>query len=259
MIDLLQAKESDSMALSFLPSHPLFCTILTLYILFLLYSPPFFLTILLSPVLTLTVVILLTLLRLGSVQERRPDTVEARESCRPEDGPRPAAPARPEEEPPFVGWDVKAPLEVIYEAYEGEDADDLEPVFEPDREPGERVEGRFDRIERWPSLSLCYPESDSDSDSDASSVREFPTIGDWVSREGELGFGWVDAEREGLIEIQLDLHGGGGGGKRERGWDFQAEEENLIEIDISPARNGEFVFEKEAVDSRREEGLVTLR
>lgn len=152
-----------------------------------------------------------------------------------------------------MGWDVKAPLEVIYEEYEGEGADDLDPIFDPDRDPAESGEGRLARMERWPSLSLCYPETDSDSDSDSSSVGEFRSIGEWVSPGEGFGFGWVVPERDGLIEIQLDLHGGGGGGcgeKKEKCWDFQGEEENLIEIDISPARNGQNLAQKMA-DSPR--------
>lgn len=115
---------------------------------------------------------------------------------------------------PFVEyWDLKAPLEIIYEAYEGEDEDD--------RNAG------FLGIEKYPSLSLYYPESDTDSSSDGG----FPAIGDWESPE-KMGFRWEDEDREGLIEIALD-------GKRRTQF-FNFEEDNLIEIDISPARNDYF-------------------
>ncbi|KAK4755031.1 hypothetical protein SAY87_008788 [Trapa incisa] len=243
MIDLLPAKELVSMDLAFLPSHPLFSTILTLYILVLLYSPPFFLTVLLSPVPALTVILLLTLLRLGTAQDPTIDTPQEEPRLREEDDPGEPSLDWPDNELPFVYWDVKAPLEVIYEEAD-EEAGDLD---------------QCDRLERWPSLSLFFPESDTDSDSDCSSVGEFPSVGDsWVSPEEENGFGWIDSERDGLIEIQLDLDLHGGVEKKERCWDFHGEEDNLIEIDISPARNGKLLAEK-MVDSRREGPLVALR
>ena len=75
-------------------------------------------------------------------------------------------------------------------------------------------------IERYPSLSLYYPESDSDS---SSSETDFLAIGEWVSSE-KICYRWEEEDREGLIEIALD----------KRDLDFHGEEEeNLIEIDIS--------------------------
>ncbi|KAJ1390386.1 hypothetical protein SESBI_37479 [Sesbania bispinosa] len=118
----------------------------------------------------------------------------------------------------FVEWNVKAPLEVIYEEYEGEEAGD---------DPNEREEERNMGILRYPSLSRYYPESESDSDS--SSEGGFPAIGEWDSPE-EGCFGWEEEDREGLIEIALD------GCKMKRDLEFHFEEENLIEIDISPTR-----------------------
>ncbi|KAI6704933.1 hypothetical protein NL676_007895 [Syzygium grande] len=82
----------------------------------------------------------------------------------------------------------------------------------------------FGGLERYPSLSMCYPDSDSDSSSPRGADFGFGGSGgsgsDWDSPENGV-FRW-DAEDvgEGLIEIALDSHGG--------------EEENLIEIDISP-------------------------
>ncbi|KAK4782922.1 hypothetical protein SAY86_007296 [Trapa natans] len=227
------------MDLAFLPSYPLFSTILTLYILFLLYSPPFFLTLLLSPVPTLTVLLLLTLLRLGSVQDCNLDNTVEEPCLREEDDPREAAPDRPPNWTPFVFWDVQAPLDVIYEESDEE-------AYGLDRRA---------RVERWPSLSLCFPESDTDSEEEF----EFPSVGDRrVSPEEEFEFGWVDPDRVGLIEIQLDLDLHDHGEKEERGWNFHGEEENLIEIDISPAINGKFLADK-FVDSRQESRLVELR
>ena len=74
-------------------------------------------------------------------------------------------------------------------------------------------------IERYPSLSLYYPESDSDS---SSSETDFLAIGERVSSE-EICYKWEEEDREGLIEIALGT----------RDLDFHGEEENLIEIDIS--------------------------
>ncbi|MBA0615179.1 hypothetical protein Godav_015348 [Gossypium davidsonii] len=97
----------------------------------------------------------------------------------------------------FVEWDVRAPLEVIYEDYEGEEA--------------------LDRgIERYTSLSRRYSEPEPDS---LFSEMGFPVIREWVSSEKRC-WRWEEEEedREGLIEIALDFHG---------------EEDSLIEIDIS--------------------------
>lgn len=109
----------------------------------------------------------------------------------------------------FVEWDVRAPLEVIYEEYEGEDAE------ENDSEA--KRESQMNVIRRYASLSLFYP----DSDSDASSEGDFPANRGWDSPEST----WEEDDREGLIEIALDE-------KRHS----EVDEENLIEIDLSPAR-----------------------
>ncbi|XP_009603006.1 uncharacterized protein [Nicotiana tomentosiformis] len=111
----------------------------------------------------------------------------------------------------FVEWNVRAPLEVIYEAYEEEE----EECTEEKREEELRV------IERYASLSMYYPETDTDSSSDGDS----PVIGNWDSPE-KLCFQWDEEEdREELIEIELDFC------KR----NSEVEEENLIEIDLTPA------------------------
>lgn len=108
----------------------------------------------------------------------------------------------------FVEWNVRAPLEVIYEGEEeeGEAEDKIEHV-------GTRLVG-----------FSGYP-----SDSDSSSELGFPAE--------KVCFMWDEEEREGLIEIAIE----GCYGKKIRGMmEFQFEEENLIEIDISPARYSDF-------------------
>jgi len=206
----------------------------------------------LSPVLILTSILLLSILRLGAIQKSRQDIRENQRKheeppivyeenraskCRGEK--QSSSHIEPNESEPteqvhqwvhseteavsdvgfepsscFMEWNVKAPLDVIYEEYgEGEEAGD---------DANENV-----GIVRYHSLSRFYPESDSDSESES----DFPAIGDWDSPE-DVGFGWGEEEedREGLIEIALD------GFKRKRGMEFHFEEENLIEIDISPSR-----------------------
>ncbi|KAL0442830.1 UNVERIFIED_CONTAM: hypothetical protein Slati_2005700 [Sesamum latifolium] len=115
----------------------------------------------------------------------------------------------------FVEWDVRAPLEVIYEEYEGDDAEETDGVSQGKRESEMQI------IQRYASLSLFYPESDSDT----SSEGDFPTDGNWDSPDN-MCFRWEEEDdRDGLIEIALDE-------KR----NSEVEEENLIEIDLSPAR-----------------------
>ncbi|GMP37144.1 hypothetical protein CsSME_00008963 [Camellia sinensis var. sinensis] len=52
----------------------------------------------------------------------------------------------------LVEWDIRALVEVIYEVYEGKEGEQNDNVL-------------VDKEERYPSLSLYYPESDSDSSS----------------------------------------------------------------------------------------------
>ncbi|KAK8664797.1 hypothetical protein V6N13_084571 [Hibiscus sabdariffa] len=203
---------------------PLFSCIVTLSVLTLLYFPHGF-SLLFSPVLVLTASLLLSLLRLGATQriqteekgsaarvaeleeeeETEPAPVELKwAACKNDPDPDLDLTKRSLEER-FVEWDVRAPLDVIYEEFEG-DEEGKYPNLDQTR-----------GIERYSSLSLYYPETDSDSDSSSSSSSEmdFPAMGKWVS--------WEEEDREGMIEIALD--------KREI--DFHGEDDNLIEIDIS--------------------------
>ncbi|KAK3188122.1 hypothetical protein Dsin_027683 [Dipteronia sinensis] len=259
----------------FLSSDPLFSTISTLYILILLYfPPPICFKVVFSPVLNITLILLLTLLRFGATQRyensennenrekienKRNDVIDADQAdcnyksetlhedhhnwvikCK-ESGFDPD----PIFEEKFVEWNVRAPLDVIYEAYyEGEECeeeeDDQQQKHDENKDPN-KDPTRFG-IERYPSLSLYYP----DSDSDASSDGDFMAVGDWGSPEN-VRFRWEDEDREGLIEIALDgldngLDNGSYNNKKKRDFDYLVEsfhgeeENNLIEIDISPAK-----------------------
>ncbi|XP_047938621.1 uncharacterized protein LOC125186312 [Salvia hispanica] len=149
--------------------NSLFSFVTTLYALLLLYFPSHFYRFLLSPALFSTLILLLYLLRLGAAQRSthsdstQPSTEEFRESTEKNgcDEKKETSHLCAES---FVEWDVRAPLEVIYEECEGDD-------------------DNSDSIRRYASLSLFYPESDSD----ASSEGDFPA--------------W---DGEGLIEITLD-------------------------------------------------------
>ncbi|KAK8618363.1 hypothetical protein V6N13_132357 [Hibiscus sabdariffa] len=202
---------------------PLFSCIITLSILILLYFPHGF-SLLFSPVIVLTASLLLSLLRLGATQRIPTETIqkgtvaasvaelEEDDDDEEEEKTESTCKSNPDLimhrfEERFVEWDVRAPLEVIYEEFE----------LEGDEEGKDPTRG----IERYPSLSLYYPESGSDSSSEGEEV-DFPAIGTWVSSE-EMSYRWEDEDREGLIEIALD----------KRGVDFHGEDDNLIEIDIS--------------------------
>ncbi|CAL0309424.1 unnamed protein product [Lupinus luteus] len=239
-------------------SHPLFSCSVTFYTLIFLYLPHLFRKIVLSPVMILTGIILLSILRLGAIQrsekeqkekckeseteeeknrvEKQGEIVETAETISIEEIHRLITPNYEKDikyevgfkssshfEDSFVEWNVKAPLEVIYEGYEGE---------ETEHDSNEKQDMN---ISRYPSLSRYYPESDSDS----SSENGFPAIGKWDSPEN-MSFRWEEEEdRElGLIEIALD-------GCKKRTLEFQFEEDNLIEIDISPTRQREFSGEEE--------------
>lgn len=228
--------------------NSLLSVITTLYALALLYSPSIISRFILSPILLSTLILLLYLLQLGAAQrstikptDSDPDSVELNSTkslphqteesefrdggdhkrdsdesrtvtehtyCRSYEHDQKQNPNElyPES---FVEWDVRAPLEVIYEEYEGEDAE------ENDSEA--KRESQMNAIRRYASLSLFYP----DSDSDASSEGDFPANRGWDSPEST----WEEDDREGLIEIALDE-------KRHN----EVDEENLIEIDLSPAR-----------------------
>ncbi|KAL6992651.1 hypothetical protein U1Q18_010763 [Sarracenia purpurea var. burkii] len=221
--------------ISSLSSDPLFSTVVTFYTLVLLYFPGFFLRIFFSPVLISTGILLLTLIRLGEIQriEKEVDdsTAEDRNkwvSLESNSEPKFEVGLGNElewKEPLFAGsfaeWNVRAPLEVIYEEYEGkeEEEDDRN-----DNVPRDKEDGRVSSVEKYPSLSLYYPETDSDGSSDG----DFAGVGGWDSLESAC-FRWDDEDQEGLIEIALD-------GKRTNYEFFHIEEDNLIEIDISPER-----------------------
>lgn len=258
-------------------SSPLFSSIVTLYALILLYFPYHFLSIVFSPVLIITGIILITLLRLGARQSLEDDglkekvkpsetehskkkpsdlELETEHSVEPSDSlevvhEQIASVVQEEDhsfvtyrfetdesemvfdqcpcfDDYFVEWNVKAPLEVIYEGYEGEE-DEMDPNEKDNHEEHEKeVLG----LGRQPSLSLYYPESDSDTSSDG----DFSVTGAWDSPEN-MCYKWEEDDREGLIEIALD-------GNKRSGLQFQVEEDNLIEIDISPTRRNDFGGDK---------------
>ncbi|CAH1420318.1 unnamed protein product [Lactuca virosa] len=99
----------------------------------------------------------------------------------------------------FLEWNMRAPLEIIYEAYEGE---------EDDEDSNENHEVSNDKhdvgYERYPSLLMYYPDSETDSSSDG----DFPMNEKWETHESVF-FKWEDEEeeREELIEISLDHYG----------------------------------------------------
>nr|VDC74723.1 unnamed protein product [Brassica rapa] len=197
---------------------PLFSCFIALCTLILIYSPHDSLRIFLSPVLLISGALLFSLERLGSTREplTRPGKSKERE-------------VKTEEESDvlfdFVEWDLRAPLEVIHEAYDEDEEED--PT-------------RFRELERYPSLSLCYPESDSgsDSDSDSSSEFTFPEMSSWMPPE-KMGYRWEEEDdgAAGLIEIKLDVDEYKKkkmSKQNQTEMDFHAEEEGLIEIDLSP-------------------------
>ncbi|KAL0012653.1 hypothetical protein SO802_007761 [Lithocarpus litseifolius] len=256
--------DSFSNLLSPISSSPLFSSIVSFYTLILLYFPHLFLRIVFSPVLILTGILLFTLLRLGAaqrllenenftdytlhVQTDPPEESKSKSQSQitePEITEQVTCRSETESEIKtgysdpntcfevsfsFVEWNVRAPLEVIYEEHEGEEAEE-DP--NPTRQFG---------LERSSSLSLYYPESDSDDSSDEGDLGDFPVVGEWSSPESAC-FAWEEEDREGLIEIALD-HGDKKCSGSGLDLGFHVEEENLIEIDISPTRNEEFFGEK---------------
>ncbi|MED6133226.1 hypothetical protein PIB30_026554 [Stylosanthes scabra] len=181
-----------------------------------------------SPVLILTWILFISILRLAAIQNSHNDQENRASSNGEKQSPTTAIEIEPsktesmeqvqkwiisemgfESSSCFVEWNVKAPLEVIYE--EGE---------EQEAENGNII----GVIQRDPSLSRFYPELDSDSSS--SEI--------WLEDE---------EEREGLIEIALD--DGCKKKDKKREMEFHFDEENLIEIDISPMRYRELSGEGE--------------
>ncbi|MFS7898899.1 hypothetical protein Hanom_Chr00s033990g01771221 [Helianthus anomalus] len=134
----------------------------------------------------------------------------------------------------FLKWNMKAPLEIIYEAYEGEEEEEEEEDGEDNNNNNNDEmnmvyrDKHFSVIERCPSLSMYYPESETDSSSD----DDFPMNKKWETHESVF-FKWEkeDDDREELIEISVDLYD-----KRSIEL-WRTEEDNLIEIDIFQERN----------------------
>lgn len=268
--------DSFSNLLSPISSSPLFSSIVSFYTLILLYFPHLFLRIVFSPVLILTGILLFTLLRLGAaqrlleneftdytlhVQTDPPEESKSKSQSQsqsqisePEITEQVTCRSETESETKtghpdpitcfevsfsFVEWNVRAPLEVIYEEHEGEEAEE-----DPKDDYSDPNATRQFGLERSSSLSLYYPESDSDDSSDEGDLGDFPVIGEWSSPESAC-FAWEEEDREGLIEIALD-HGDKKCSGSSLDLGFHVEEENLIEIDIdiSPTRNEEFFGEK---------------
>ncbi|GLT83044.1 hypothetical protein SLE2022_013570 [Rubroshorea leprosula] len=218
-----------SIILSRITSHPLFSSIVTFYILVILYVPHgLLLKILLSPVFIITGTLLISLLRLGAIQKSQTERKEkisiAEETEFPQEeskwveckrGPESEIKLRfdfdlnPSFKERFVEWDVGAPLEVIYEENEREEEDEA------------NKNDSCWNTDRYPLLSLYYSESDTDS----SSETDFLASWDWGSPE-KMGCMWEEEDKDGLIEIALE----------KKDLDFHGEEENLIEIDISSPR-----------------------
>lgn len=261
---------SPPMEFNFIPKHPLFSTIITLYTLILLYAPSLFFRIALSPVLNSTGIILIFLLKFGanerlekesncleprvvdhihceqlpSLEQRFLDLVDRNQKKPESDSNSQDAntysmessqvvekeETRMEMETKevdttmkFLKWNLKAPLEIIYEEYEGEE--------EEEDDNGNNIVFRDKHVsglERYPSLLMYYPESETDSSSD----DDFSINENWETHESAC-FKWEkeEAEREELIEISVDRY-------ENNCIEFcGAEEDNLIEIDIFPWGN----------------------
>ncbi|XP_076940644.1 uncharacterized protein LOC143609907 [Bidens hawaiensis] len=268
-------------SLSKFPSHPLFSTIITLYALLLLYAPPLFFRIALSPVLNSTGIILLFLLKLGANQrlekesnvrdhkhyleprvvdhkdkhyeqlpsleqrfldlvdrnQKKPESesnsqddyafsMESTQVVEKEDTRMEMETKEVDTTMKFTKWNLKAPLEIIYEEYEGEEEEE-----EEDEDDNGNMVFRDKQVlgfEGYLSLSMYYPESETDSSSDG----DFSINENWETHKGAL-FKWEkeDDEREELIEISVDRY-------ENNCIEFSgAEEDNLIEIDILPWGN----------------------
>ncbi|KAG6755955.1 hypothetical protein POTOM_039367 [Populus tomentosa] len=234
--------------------NPLFSCFITLYTLILLYFPQA-LKLSISPILTITLTLLLFVLRLGAIQRHQLSVTESDKIQIKQDkgihfgeassssllthvdkwvASQSAGKGRFDPDPnldfevSFVEWDVRAPLKVINEEYEGEEGED------PNEKDAGQDPTRFGGLGRYPSLAMCYPETDSDSDSEGG----FSVAGEWDSLE-RFCFKWEEEDREGLlIEIALDSDNKKDTGPDlDAGLDFYVEEDNLIEIDISPAKN----------------------
>ncbi|KAJ6769741.1 TRANSMEMBRANE PROTEIN [Salix purpurea] len=231
--------------------NPLFSCIITLYTLILLYFPQA-LRLSISPILISTLTLLLFLLRLGAVQRRQLSVTESDKAIQIQQNKRThfgeasnssflthvnkrvasqsAERGRFDPDPnqdfdvSFVEWDVRAPLKVIYEESEGEE----EGEGDPNEKDAGQYPTRFGGLGRYPSLAMCYPETDSDSDSDSDSEGGFSVAGEWASPE-RFCFNWEEEDREGLlIEIALDSDDRKDmGSDSDAGSDFHVEEDNF--------------------------------
>nr|XP_009600048.1 uncharacterized protein LOC104095602 [Nicotiana tomentosiformis] len=226
-------------------SNPLFSTIITLYTLILLYFPTNYQTILFSPVFLSTSLLLLSLLRLGQTQktnkednyqgkEKKPNSEEFISTqkssslvSRVDPNPNPV--------PLLVSGDHD------YTCVSHESSVHLKTEQDPDLGTNPNFNPKPDTFyaesfvewnvrapleviqEEYEDEKFYYTDTDMDTGANTSSGGESPVIGNWDS-PGNLCFRWEEEDREGLIEIELD-------GKRS----CEAEEENLIEIDLTPS------------------------
>ncbi|KAD4982351.1 hypothetical protein R6Q59_001950 [Mikania micrantha] len=260
---------------SYISSHPLFSTIVTLYTLILIYAPSFFLGIVVSPVFNSAGIILLFLLKLGaneksetesdylesrvfdhtdkhyehitSLEQRFLDLVEShqkqtffnqdlglefnshddyslvsshvveRVETRME-----MSSNQVDTTMNFHKWNMKAPLEIIYEAYEGVDEEDDDDDDDDDNENMVCIDKHLSKFDNYPSLSTYYSESetDSSSDDDFLMIKNLETYKSMFSK-------WEDYDREELMEISIDY--------KKKNIEFcLVDEDNLIEIEIFP-------------------------
>lgn len=108
---------------------------------------------------------------------------------------------------PFVEWDVRAPLDVIYEE---ESEDD-----ESDKPTTDTCLTRYSS-----SLANYFPETDTDT----TSSDEYPDLDD-CSSPSKICYKWDEDDANELIEIELES---------KKCLDFELED-SMFEIDISPA------------------------
>ncbi|CAH9112281.1 unnamed protein product [Cuscuta epithymum] len=196
-----------------------FSAIVAFSTLIFLYSPHPFWESFYSPLLVLTFALLLSILRL--IASRRPARFGETEvgpvgpsSCdSPADAKCPGPDPNPIHDGLILDRNARSAEEAIDEEYDGENDGVLH---------GKRGLDLGAAIERYDSLALCYPETDSDC---SSSDGEFTEIGEW---RDEYSGGWEEEREEMMIEIKLDWE--------RRPNKVIVEEDNLIEIDLSPNR-----------------------
>ncbi|KAI6703844.1 hypothetical protein NL676_012980 [Syzygium grande] len=201
IITKLRVETWTAQSSSLSSQHPLFSITLALCAFLLIYFPRVFLNVFLSPYLNVGVAVmaLALLIRIGAAPEAEQFKRVGSRSVMGRGSEMGSSPDRCSEVS-FAGWDVKAPLGVIHEGYEGQE----------DGGSGPNVHG-------GPSRYMV------DTYSEASSEGELTTTGGDPGSPDRWQFRWDGLENaEGLItEIALDLDG---------------EEENMIEIEVSPAR-----------------------